>query len=131
MKSILSPKSNYITLTVLYFEIESHNRKYHEYKITKREKVCLAFLGWEQMNGRRVKRDRFLKNKFSDRVVQGLIIKGLIDHNFKPIKEGRRFYYELIHNICLFFMKYVKHGLSKTPQSISVDINEIKTIILK
>src|SRR3989304_3466466 len=120
---------NSITLALLYHQVEMRNRKLSQFiDIRKPEKVCLIYLGWMDMSGKRPSRKELHENKFTDTVIQKLIKQGHISHAFKPIQEGRRFFYQVVHEVCLFFMKYGKHGLRPDPEGIEVDINEVKKI---
>lgn len=118
-----------VNLTLLYYEIEKRNRKHTQSaNIQKTEKLLLIYLGWQEMNGRRALRKEILSNNFSDRSLQKLIKGGYISHEFKPISDGRRFFYEVVHEVCEFLIKYSKHGLLL--EGIDVNIKEVKKIIL-
>lgn len=106
-------------------EVEHHNRKLSQFlKISKQEKICLVILGWEQMNGRKVKLDKLGLNK---KTIDMLLKKDHISYEYRPIRDGRKFFYQVVHQVCLFFLKY---PLKKTKDSLSVNINHVKEIIL-
>jgi hypothetical protein len=109
--------------------VEYHNRKLTQFlKISKQEKLCLVFLGWEQMNGRKVKMEDLIKMGFGKRLVDGMLKKDHISYEFRPIRDGRKFFYQVVHQVCLFFLKYP--GLKKTKDSLNVNLKNVKEIIL-
>lgn len=121
---------NSITLAMLYYEVDKRNRKHSQFiDVRKPEKLCLIYLGWLDMKGVKTSWVDLADKKFAKKTVNSLIKKGHISLKFKPIQDGRRFFYEVVHEVCLFFMKYGKHGLKPDPQGLDVDTNEVKHII--
>jgi len=115
-----------ITLELLYYEIHTRNRKHTMgLRASRKEKLCLVYLGWQEMNGTTVKL-KDLKERKLDLPIQKLIKSKLIDHAFRPINEGRIFFFEIVYAVCKFWEKNKYH---LTGGGLEVDVNEVKKII--
>lgn len=123
MKSNSFPK---ITLELLYHEIYLRNRKYSQIlRVSRKEKLCLCYLGWNEMNGIPVTLTKLRDRKFNN-TVQSLIRQELLNHRFEPINNGRIFFYEVAKEVCQFWQKTKEHIFY---QGLEVDFEEIKKIV--
>lgn len=114
-----------ITLELLYYEIHTRNRLHSTgFRSSRKEKLCIVYLGWCEMNGLPVTLIDLKKRKFGS-VIQKLIREGAIDHRFRPVKDGRIFFYKICHEVCLFKIK----NMDLEYEGLEVDINEVNKII--